>query len=152
LERLAEPSPAIAYLSHLTQKATLCVGLRADEEERQGMYGDQCEYRYPLRELGWSESDVLKYLDKCSIVVPKRTNCKLCYGQRIGEWYDLWRTDPEGWREGEEIEAETGRTFRSPKRDTWPAAMVELRKEFESGRLPRGHDKQEYVPCRVCTM
>jgi hypothetical protein len=143
--------PAIAYLK-ANPGSTLCIGLRADEEEREGMYGDQCDYRYPLRELGWDEGRVLRFLDKCGIEVPRRTNCKLCYGQRIGEWFDLWQNDVDGWAEGEAIELQTGRTFRSPNRDTWPAAMRDLRVEFEGGRRPRGHVESELVQCRVCTL
>lgn len=149
--RAIKIQPAIEWLTQ-HPGCTLHIGLRADEEEREGMYGDQCEYRYPLRELGWSECDVLRYLARCSIEIPRRTNCKLCYGQRIGEWYDLWRTDPDGWAEGEACELETGRTFRSPKRDTWPAAMVDLKREFEGGRIPRGIQENELVACRVCTL
>lgn len=143
--------PAIAFLK-ANPGATLCIGLRFDEEHREGMYGDQCAYRYPLREWKWNEADVLGYLAGRGISVPKRTNCKLCYGQRIGEWFDLWRNDPDGWAEGERLEVETGRTFRSPQRDTWPASMKDLAEAFRSGRRPRGHSEQEIIPCRVCTL
>lgn len=96
--------------------------------------------------------------------MPKRTDCMLCYGQRIGEWYGLWRGRPDEFQKGVDLEERIGHTFRSPRRDTWPAALKDLREEFESGRLPRGYsntnDSQlpiydepgEHAPCRVCRM
>ena len=49
--RMIKIQPCIAYLV-ANPGATLCVGLRADEEDRQGLYGDFATYRYPLRERG----------------------------------------------------------------------------------------------------
>jgi hypothetical protein len=55
-------------------------------------------------------------------------------------------------------ETATGHTFRSPKRDTWPIALVDLRAELRSGRTVRGEtayrerlDRGE-SPCRVCSL
>lgn len=137
---------------------TLCVGLRADEEARVGLYGDHCAYRYPLREEGWNEADVWAFLSARGVSVPDRTNCELCYGQRLSEWWSLWKTNPQKWAEGEAYEARTGHTFRSPGRDTWPAALAELRARFERGDIPRD---VELTPslfgggsmvCRQCTL
>jgi PP-loop superfamily ATP-utilizing enzyme len=138
--------------------STLCVGLRADEESRTGLYGDYATYRYPLREEGWEEADVLAYLAQRGVSVPARTNCAVCYDQRLPEWWSLWRNYPEEWAKGEAWEASTGHTFRSPGRDTWPAAMVDLRQRFEAGDLPRGIDPNlsffDDAPkrCRVCSL
>lgn len=137
---------------------TLCVGLRADEDARAGIYGDYATYRYPLREWGWKEADVQAYNRSRGVTVPKRTNCKLCYDQRLSEWWELWQTDRDGWAEGEGYEAETGHTLRSPGRDTWPAALVELRRRFEAGDVPRdvdlNHGLFDDTPkrCRVCSL
>lgn len=146
--------PCIAYL--MTQvDPVLCVGLRADEEDREGLYGSYATYRYPLREWGWKLPDVLGYLADRGVTVPKRTNCMLCYGQQLGEWWELWKTSPEEYAKGELLEAQMGHTFRSPARDSWPAPLKELRERFERGHIPRGADIQEglfetYAPCRVC--
>lgn len=139
-------APAVSY-----------VGLRADESEREG--GDYLsipgvEMRFPLREWGWELDDVLGYLADRGVTIPKRTDCLKCFFQRLIEWYEFWRDHPESWAEGERLEALTGHTFRSPGRDTWPAAMVGLRLEFESGRVPKDTrpDALSQSKCRVCRL
>ena len=155
--RLIKIVPCIAYLE-ANPGSSLMVGLRADEEFREGLYGPYATYRYPLRELGWGIRDVYSFLKDRGIEVPKRTDCALCYGQRLSEWYNLWRDNHGKWTEGERWEEKTGHTFRSPGRDTWPAALRDLRKEFESGRVPRGvslnviNEEDAEKPCRVCRL
>ena len=142
---LAQHAPAVSY-----------VGLRADEDEREG--GDYQDVpdvtqRYPMREWGWKIADVWAYLDAKGITIPKRTDCQLCFFQRIDEWWTLWRTNPEAWAEGEQLEATTGHTFRSAGRDSWPAGMKELRAEFEQGNYPKAAgqpDLFQAMQCRVC--
>jgi len=142
---LAAHAPCVSY-----------VGIRADEEAREG--GDYHDVpdvtmRFPLREWGWKVRDVWRYLDERGVDIPPRTDCKLCFFQRLGEWYALWRDDPEGFAEGEQLEAETGHTFRSPGRDQWPAALKDLRREFERGNAPKGvlqPDLFDGLKCRVC--
>lgn len=131
--------------------STLSVGLRADEETRIGLYGDYAKYRYPLQEWDWELSDVLEYLADRGVEVPARTDCALCFGQRLSEWYRLWRDHPEEFERGVALEQKYEHTFRSPQRDTWPAALEDLRAEFEAGRVPRGvGDGNE--ACRVCKL
>lgn len=147
--------PCIAWMVQQTEPITLSIGLRADEEERQGLYGSYATYRYPLREWGWRIADVRGYLDERGVQPPKRTNCKLCYDQQLSEWWELWKSDPDEWAKGELLEARHGHTFRSPGRDTWPASLKELRERFEAGHIPRGTDVQlemfgQYQRCRVC--
>jgi hypothetical protein len=140
------------------------VGLRADEEGREGAdYGgdvhlsapDGVTQRYYLRELGWGIGDVFSYIDKLGITIPDRTDCKLCFWQRLGEWYLLWRDDRAGYMEGVEFERQYGHTFRSAQRDTWPASLAELAAEFERGRVPeislRMMEKRKGM-CRVCSL
>lgn len=142
---LLKQAPAVFY-----------VGLRADEEEREG--GDYeavpgVEMRFPLREWGWGLSEVWGYLNERGQTVPRRTDCKLCFFQRLIEWYELWRDDPSGYAEGEAYEAETGHTFRSPSRDTQPASLRELREKFEAGYVPRDtRDPLSTMQCRVCRL
>lgn len=148
--------PCIAWLlAH--PGSTLAVGLRADEMEREGLYGSYATYRYPLREWGWDITQVRAYCIQRGVVVPERTDCALCYGQRLGEWYRLWKLHPEEFAKGEEYELATGHTFRSAQRDTWPAGLVQLRGRFEKGDRPRGvpedDDQEEHEqPCRVCSL
>lgn len=134
------------------------VGIRADEEERAG--GDYTkvpgvEMRFPLREMGWSINDVLSFLDKKGINIPERTDCAWCFYQTLGEWWVLWKEHPDLYAQAEEIEKKYGHTFRSPGRDTWPAALVDLREKFMSGYIPkntkRQHDLFGKGQCRVCT-
>jgi 3'-phosphoadenosine 5'-phosphosulfate sulfotransferase (PAPS reductase)/FAD synthetase len=150
--------PCIAWLE-AHPGTTLCVGLRADEETRVGIYGDYAQYRYPLRELGWKEADVQRYNHQRGITVPKRTNCMLCYDQRLSEWWELWKERPEQFGIGEAYEARTGHTFRSPGRDTWPAPLIQLRQRFKQGEVPRDvdlnldlFDDTAVKRCRVCSL
>jgi 3'-phosphoadenosine 5'-phosphosulfate sulfotransferase (PAPS reductase)/FAD synthetase len=150
--RMIKIEPCRAYLL-ANPGSTLCVGLRADEEERQGMYGGQASYRFPLREWGWGIGDVLGYLNEKGIAVPPRTDCALCYDQRLGDWKNLLRQYPEEYAKGEALEDATGHTFRSPTRDTWPAGLRAMRLEFERGRKVRGEDDDcEKTACRVCRL
>jgi hypothetical protein len=68
----------------------------------------------------------------------------------------LWREHPGLYAEAEQIEAERGHTFRSPQRDSWPAALKELRQEFEKGRIPPRttvqRDLFRGMQCRVCRL
>jgi len=147
--------PCIAYLlAH--PGSTLLVGLRADEEARLGLYGAYATYRYPLREWGWRMRDVRRYLAAHGVEVPRRTDCALCYDQRLSEWYRLWKAHPEAYARGEALEAETGHTFRSGQRDQWPTDLAGLRAAFEAGRRPLGVGDDETLPlplrCRVCSL
>lgn len=155
--RQGKIQPTTAYLMSLAERPIYCVGFRADEDAREGLYGEFATYRYPLQEWGWKLPDVLNYLDARDIRPPKRTNCMLCYDQQLGEWWELWKTRPDEYAKGELLEAQYGHTFRSPARDTWPAALKDLRARFEAGHIPRGADYQgslfdddKYGRCRVC--
>ena len=135
------------------------VGLRADEEEREaGDYSKlvTVESRFPMREWGWGLNDVWGYLEGKGITIPKRTDCKVCFWQTLGEWWEFWLTDKEGWAQGEALEAFTGHTFRSDSRDTWPASMRGLRERFESGDVPRGAEVNgtlfANMKCRACRL
>jgi len=142
---LAEHAPCVSY-----------VGIRADEETREG--GDYRDVpnvtmRFPLREWGWRKRDVWDYLDARAIDIPERTDCNLCFFQRLTEWHALWRDQPAEWAEGERLESETGHTFRSPGRDSWPASLKDLRAEFERGNVPKGALERDLfadLKCRVC--
>lgn len=139
------------------------VGLRADEVGRGGVdyeaFVPDTITRYPLREWGWGLADVTGYLADRGVEVPRRTDCAVCFFQRLGQWYDLWQDHPEAYAEGERWEAATGHTFRSPGRDSWPAGLAELRAEFERGRIPRDRRGEQLglfqpgpLQCRACTL
>lgn len=154
-EWLAEQKPCVSY-----------VGLRADEESRPGMIfpdADGVQMRFPMREWGWTIDDVVGFLAERNIAIPDRTDCMWCFWQKLGEWYLLWRDNPEAYLEAEEIEAfvtaERGKpyTWRNPSRDSWPAGLKELRLRFEAGDVPTRSldmmDKRRNVgTCRVCTL
>ncbi len=135
------------------------VGLRADEESRVG--GDYSavpgvEPRFPMRDWGWRLRDVLGYLERRGVQVPRRTDCARCFFQTLGEWWDLWKDSPDVYRDAEKQEAATGYTFRSPSRDSQPAALKDLRVKFEGGYVPNGSSAQldlfGAAKCRVCRM
>lgn len=148
--RILKIEPTIAYMESLPEGSTLYVGLRADEEPRRGIYGEDMLIRFPLREQGWSEADVWRYLAKMGVTIPARTDCALCPYQRLEEWHALWANNPWHWKQGEALEAKTGHTFRSAGRDTWPAAMKDLAAEFASGRPLRKSNRGQ--TCRVCSL
>ena len=152
--RLLKIEPCLAYLAKLPNPV-LYVGLRADEEERKGIYSENVRTVFPLREWGWGLQEVRGYLAEKGVKIPKRTDCARCYGQRLSEWYELWRDHRDLYEDAERQEAKVGNTFRSPGRDSWPASLEDLRAEFESGRKPRGVRDQvdmfdDGAACRVC--
>jgi hypothetical protein len=137
------------------------VGLRADEEVREGgIYShiDGVSQRFPLREWGYDDPRVLAELSGRGIVIPPRTDCAICYHQRIGEWYMLWLEHRDLFQEGIELEDEFGATFRTPGRDSWPFGLREMAVEFEGGRVPTlslNRMKRERMAsghCRACSM
>ena len=159
--RLLKIEPAIAFVKR-NQPAILYVGLRADEEERKGIYSEDVQCCFPLREWGWGIREVYRYLDLKNIKIPARTDCARCYGQRVLEWKRLWRNYPEIYAQAEEQEISLGKTFRTPGKDNWPTSLTDIRKEFESGRLAprerpilelmRDEYETEEGACRVCQL
>lgn len=146
--RMIKIQPCIAWLKQ-HPGSVLAVGLRADEPEREGLYGDFATYRFPLREWNWGVNEVVAYLARLGVTVPARTDCALCYDQRLIDWRNLLRKQPEMYARGEKLERQTGHTFRSPSRDNWPAALKDLRVEFASGRKIRGENAAA-ERCQVC--
>jgi hypothetical protein len=162
--RILKIEPMLKYLT----AAAPCVhyvGLRADEEERAGIYGSipGVTHRYPMREWGWGVEDVFDYLRHRGVSVPIRTDCALCFFQKIAEWKRLYRKYPDHYRVGMEIEQEVGHTFRSPQRDSWPAPLSELAIAFDGYRglsLPSVDERQlglfgncdQEMFCRVCSL
>jgi len=146
---------------------TIYVGLRADEEQREGgVYGhiEGVEQRFPLREWGWGIQDVKDYLVEKGVTIPYRTDCLRCYAQQLGEWWNLWSYTPERYAEAEQQEVAAGHTFRSETSDSWPASLTELRQRFEGGDVPSRSKSlrhqltlfDEYATergkCRVCSL
>ena len=148
--RILKIEPTVNYFSSLPNNSWLYVGLRADETLRRGLYGEEINVRFPMREWGWGESDVIEYLADKGVCVPRRTDCAVCPYQRLGEWRDLWLNHPQEYAKGVAIEERYGHTFRSAHRDNWPASLKELAEEFESGRPIRSY-KQDGA-CRVCSL
>lgn len=148
--RILKIEPTIKFMESLPDGSTLYVGLRADEEIRRGIYGEDMLIRFPLREQGMDVDAVWRYLDERGVCIPARTDCALCPYQRLGEWHALWRDHQDRWQEGIALEEKTGHTFRSDGRDTWPASMRELGEEFAKGRLIRKTNRD--TTCRVCSL
>lgn len=151
--RLIKIEPCIAYLRQ-HPGTTLCVGLRADEPTREGLYGEHAIYRYPLREASMDLDAVLALCDRHDLRPKMRTDCAVCPYQRLAEWYWLWLSNRPEYMRGEEWEAKTGHTFRSPSRDAWPAAMKDMRIRFEAGDIPERSLKNmaRDKACRVCSL
>jgi 3'-phosphoadenosine 5'-phosphosulfate sulfotransferase (PAPS reductase)/FAD synthetase len=129
------------------------VGIRADETDREGVDYDNLFIRrdYPLQRWNWELGDVLRYLECHDVQIPERTDCMACFFQTLYEWWVLWRTKPEAYAEAEQWEHMTGHTLRSEQRDSHPAALKDLRQEFESGYVPvRRVMKDRSAMCSWC--
>lgn len=155
--RLVKIEPFMEYVK-ANRPATTCIGIRADEvegnEPREGTDWSGVEgvvQDLPLVRWGWGLNRVQSYLKERGIEIPKRTDCDICFFQRLIEWYEFWRDYPEQWREGEALEAFTGFTFRSDQRDLWPASMKGLRECFEAGRIPiETRNRERKTMCSWC--
>jgi hypothetical protein len=157
------------------------VGLRADEEGRAGgAYNDipGITMRFPLREWGMTEADVLSDLEQRDIRIPERTDCARCFWQTLGEWWVLWREHLATFLDAEADEERTGDTWRTPRlnadgtpvmvtrwghtfaacwRDTWPVRLSDMRLLFEAGRIPPRTKLQSDAfrgtgGCRACSL
>ena len=148
--RILKIEPTIEYFATLPAGSVLYVGLRADEENREGgLYGEDVQVRYPMREWGWRECDVWEYLAAKEIEIPDRTDCARCYSQRVGEWRDLWLNHPAIFEDAASQERKYGHTFRSDTRDTWHASLDFMAMEFAAGRPVI---ERKTTKCRVCSL
>ena len=134
------------YWLNANLPAVVYIGLRADEEDREGGRFDcidGCSVRFPLREWGWGITEVRGYLANRGVQIPRRTDCARCFYQTLSEWWTLWRDHPDIWADAVEDERvvsearDKRHTYRSAQRDTWPAALADLGAEFASGKVPK---------------
>jgi len=113
---------------------------------------------FPLREWGWDIKKVNSYLKEKNITIPKRTDCSLCFYQKISEWFYLWRDNREFFNKGIAFEKKTGHTFRNPNKKRWGASLEKMSTIFQSGKVPRKATNQlplfdeEMISCRVCRL
>lgn len=148
--RILKIEPTIDYMEALPAGSVLYVGLRADEEMREGIYGEDLTIDFPLRRWGWGLRDVKGYLALKGVTVPERTDCARCPYQRLGEWRNLYNKHPIIYMHAVLQEVVSNHTFRSPGRDTWPADLWSLAQEFDKGRVLREY-KQKDTRCAVCS-
>lgn len=147
--RMVKIEPFMAYAANAAP-AVCYVGIRADEAEGddartgtdwKGIEGVKQDL--PLVRWGWGLKQVRDYLADNGVTVPKRTDCDMCYHQRLGEWWKLWIDHPDRWKEIEALETVIGHTLRSEHRDSWPASLKDLRQQFETGKTPKGAAQME---------
>ncbi len=151
--RVLKIEPCVEYLRRL-ESPVLCIGLRADEPLREGLYDEYVQNRYPLREYGFGLEAVYAYLKLKGVEIPERTDCAFCYYQRLIDWQRLWKNYPALYIQAENLEVEYEHTFRSPSKDKHPTSLRELRTEFEGGWIPLHRKKRTEARggCRVCSM
>lgn len=152
--RVLKIEPCLAWL-RAHQPAVLYVGLRADEEARQGLYSQDVETRFPFREWGWGLPQVLGSLQQRGIKVPsKGGSCARCPFQRLDDWRWLHQHHPDIYADAEGDEAWTGQTFRSPGRDSKPAALRDLKGTFQLAMVDVEDeaDEEGASACRVCRL
>jgi len=152
--RMVKIEPFMAYATSIAPCIT-CIGIRADEEAREGTDWKGFELvtqDFPFQRWGWGLDEVVQYLKERDVTIPTRTDCDICFFQRLIEWYELWLNNRVRWFEGEAYEEMTGHTFRSAQRDTWPASMKGLRQCFEAGRIPREtRNRKRTTMCSWCS-
>jgi len=68
-------------------------------------------------------------------------------GDELPEMIEYWRM----YMDAEAEEIERGHTYRSPGRDSQPAALAELRVKFENGYVPKD-TRERGIMCRVCSL
>lgn len=144
--------PFIKYMGGLDPESVMYVGLRADEEGRLGIIDTDVNAEYPMRGWGWGINEVKGYLKNKGVSIPKRTDCGVCFYQRLPEWKDLLEKHPDRYEKYVQIEKKIGHTFRSDGRDTWPADLDGLRREIISGRKMRKSKPRGEKKCRFCSM
>ena len=166
---------AIQHFYNQVKPAVCYIGLRADEQSRNGfqLLDPYINQSYPLRDWGWGINDVWQYLVKKKIKIHRRTDCGMCFFQRIDEWYSLWEQYPKRYEKYENLEFLIGHSFMAPgKHKIWPNWLFPLRLEFEKGRMPmavkkvKGQQAQKTLfnssldifdyginrKCRVCSL
>jgi len=136
--------------------AIIYVGLRYDEEHRRGnkIFDKDIIQEFPLREWRWGIKDVIKYLKEKNITIPRRTDCAMCFYQRIDEWWTLWKKYPTIWERLCNLENKIGHTFLSKGKfgKTWPHKLSDIGKEFKKGRRPRRIIKEQNQKCQLCIL
>lgn len=146
----------VPFERHVCERlpVTCYVGLRADEDDREGVqYGIELlvKTRFPLREWGWRREDVERYLLQRRVTVPRRTDCARCPLQTLNEWWRLWSEHRDIYEDACREEDQIGHSYRSPGRDTWPARLRDLATRFEDGDVPKVSPRAK-GGCRVCTL
>lgn len=150
--------PCQEWINRQADEVILYVGLRADEEGREGGIYENCEIRFPLREWSWGIDEVITYLVERGISIPDRTDCARCFFQTLGQWWRLWKDHPDIYQDAVDQEKRAGYTFRSDGRDTWPASLEMLRARFERGDIPRSTTVNDDLfgfsanQCRTCSL
>jgi 3'-phosphoadenosine 5'-phosphosulfate sulfotransferase (PAPS reductase)/FAD synthetase len=138
--------PFMSYAAAMVP-AVVYVGLRADEAGVGGREGTNWKgvegvtQDFPLVRWGWGVARVIQYLSERGVAIPERTDCDMCFFQRLPEWWRLWHLHRERFEKAAEWETLTGHTLRSDQRDTWPTSLSELAKRFEAGYVPKGADQ-----------
>jgi hypothetical protein len=151
---LIKIEPCLTFLHSLKEKPTLCVGLRADEPMRTGLYDEAVTVRHPLWEYDFGLREVYQIIEQYGIVIPVRTDCAFCYYQRLIDWWRLWQDYPELYAEAEQLEQEIGHTFRSESKDNHPTSLTDLWFRFASGWIPKYRKRlgESRGGCRICSM
>ncbi len=146
--------PFMSFMESLPADSVLYVGLRADEEDRTGIQvTEEDTYRvtFPFQWWEWTLETVLGYLELKDIYIPERTDCARCFYQRLDEWHSLYVKYPKIYWDACLDEMIMGHTYRSDKRDTWPASLFNLAQEFNKGRIPQKRKaKEKIAQCPWC--
>ena len=140
---------------NLVKPAVIYVGLRADEKERQGnkLFDADINQCFPMQEWGWGIDDVWGYLKEKRVEIPRRTDCAMCFFQRIGEWWLLWRDHNDIYQKLADLEDRIGHTLMTQGiHKIWPHKLSDLAVEFIKGRTPREIKSIRKQACRACSL
>ena len=147
------------------QPAVCYIGLRADEDEREGTrpggdsasIGAEVTQDFPFQRWGTTLEMVMRELADRGVTIPARTDCARCPYQTLGEWYNLWLDNLDIYLSAENDELVYGHTYRSPtgNHGPWPHDLKGLREEFERGRIPTrslNMMAKRTGMCRTCSL
>lgn len=136
--------------------ATIYIGLRADEMDREGNYGiEGVDYKYPFQEDGIDIDGVMEILRCSGLKLPdfyqwrSTGGCWMCPWQRASDWKGLEQHHPELLQQAIEEEIEAGRTSGSLS-CTWSVSRMSIKgmiAQEEMFPIERSIDSR---PCLIC--
>jgi len=123
------------------------IGFTDDEPQR---IREDSTRRYPLAERGITRKMCYRIIQQAGLVVPRKSGCFFCPGQRLSQWRDLYLNYPELYERA--IQLEDTASKRANKNVTLDPHQISLREH--RNRRWRGQmqmDLSVWLPC-ACSL